>query len=134
MSPPPAPEHGDYQSILVILLHQHLPKGKITSECPISTAGGVRAADVAWSSLERRSAQRGQKVLTLAPEICVEVLSPSNTRAEIEEKRSLYFEAGAEEVWICGLDGALRVFLRGAPDELSRSVLCPELPDRLPNE
>jgi hypothetical protein len=24
---------------------------------------------------------------------------------EMDEKRALYFEAGAREVWICGLDG-----------------------------
>ena len=44
-------------------------------------------------------------VLERAPEICVEVLSPSNSKPEMEEKRALYFEAGAQEVWICGLDG-----------------------------
>ena len=37
-----------------------------------------------------------------APEICIEVLSLSNSPAEMNEKRDLYFEAGAHEVWICG--------------------------------
>jgi integrase len=37
-------------------------------------------------------------VLTRAPEICIEILSPSNTPAEINEKRALYFDAGAAEV------------------------------------
>jgi Uma2 family endonuclease len=35
---------------------------------------------------------------TLAPEICVEVLSPNNRWENIEEKIDLYLEAGAEEV------------------------------------
>ena len=46
-------------------------------------------------------------VLTSAPEICVEILSPSNTQPEINEKRALYFDAGATEVWICNLNGSM---------------------------
>mgnify|MGYP001313879954 CR=1 FL=1 len=36
-----------------------------------------------------------------APEICLEILSPSNSIVEMEMKRALYFEAGAREVWEC---------------------------------
>jgi hypothetical protein len=35
------------------------------------------------------------------------VLSVSNTPAEIAEKIFLYFEAGAQVVWICDQDGTL---------------------------
>jgi Uma2 family endonuclease len=35
-----------------------------------------------------------------APDLCVEVLSPTNTRAEIAEKISAYLAAGAREVWV----------------------------------
>ena len=42
-----------------------------------------------------------------APEICVEILSPSNSIAEIDQKRALYFDAGAGEVWICNPDGSV---------------------------
>ena len=131
MTPPPAPEHGEFQSQLVILLNQMLPDGRIITECPISTIEGVKAADVSWSSKSRRIPQAGQSVLTVAPEICIEVLSPSNTQAEIDEKKSLYFEAGADEVWICGLDGTLRVFLRDTPAETASSLLCPDLPAQI---
>ena len=58
-------------------------------------------------------------MLERAPEICVEVLSPSNSEPEMNEKRALYFEAGAHEVWICDLDGKMEFHTRG----LSR--LCP---------
>jgi len=131
MNFPPAPEHGEGQSSLTILLQAHLPSGKVITECPISTPAGVKVTDVSWISRERRQAQKGQKLLTLAPEICVEVLSPSNTRAEIDEKKRLYFEAGAEEVWICGLDGTMRFFLRATPNELNDSALCPAFPKRI---
>jgi Uma2 family endonuclease len=68
-------------------------------------------------------------VLERAPKICVEIISPSNTAAEIEEKRALYFEAGAQEGWTCGLDGELR--FQVAPVDASR--LCPAYLKRSPN-
>lgn len=37
--------------------------------------------------------------LTMAPEICVEVISPENTCAEMAETKALYFAAGAGEFW-----------------------------------
>lgn len=40
------------------------------------------------------------KFLTIPPAIAIEVLSPSNTTAEILEKVSLYIQAGTEQVWV----------------------------------
>src|SRR5947207_13060315 len=83
MSPPPAPSHGSFQLEIGHLLRTLLPGGRVLTECPISTADGVKAADVAWASADRMS-ELGDRVCFLtAPEICVEVLSLSNTRAEI---------------------------------------------------
>lgn len=60
-----------------------------------------------------------------------EILSPSNTTSEIDEKRALYFDAGATEVWISNLDGSFIFFV--SPDNYqSRSVLCPGFPERIP--
>jgi Uma2 family endonuclease len=38
--------------------------------------------------------------LELIPSLAVEVISPSNTAAEIEEKRGEYFDAGVLAVWV----------------------------------
>jgi Uma2 family endonuclease len=38
--------------------------------------------------------------LMVAPEICIEVVSPSNSVKELQEKREAYLASGAEEVWI----------------------------------
>ena len=35
-----------------------------------------------------------------APEICIEVVSPSNSVKELSEKTDAYLAAGAEEVWL----------------------------------
>jgi hypothetical protein len=36
---------------------------------------------------------------------------PANLAAEIDEKRALYFDAGATEVWPCNLDGSMSFLL-----------------------
>ena len=72
-----------------------------------------------------------RNILTIAPEICVEVLSPSNLRSKIDEKKRLYFEASAEEVWICDLEGRLFVYVAATPDVAGRSKLCPSCPEKI---
>ena len=124
----PAPAHGILQAEIAHLLRTLLRKGKVFAECPISTADGVRAADVAWAS-PRRFAELGDAVcFPKAPEICVEVLSPDNSKAEMDEKAALYFDAGAEEVWLCARSGAMTFLAAGAGKPLGRSRLCPKFP------
>jgi len=128
MSPLPAPSHGNYQSEISYLLRRSMPEGRTITECPISTSEGVKGADVVWISRERRAPMDGAVCFTTAPEICVEVLSPSNSKAEIAEKKRLYFEAGAEEVWICDGHGKMEFFVGTAEEPESTSKRCPEFP------
>jgi len=77
----------------------------------IVTPGGVKVPDVVGMSPSRRKAMQGTgDPFTQAPEICVEVMSTSNTDAEMQERRALYHEIGAEEVWVAAPDGPLRFF------------------------
>ena len=94
MSPPPAPSHGSFQSEIAYLLRGFMPNGRTLTECPISTADGVKAADVAWASPECMRQLGDGVCFPLAPDICVEVVSPSNTEPELKEKMALYFDAG----------------------------------------
>lgn len=61
----------------------------------------IRVPDVAFASWERipAGALTSEPVPTLAPELVVEVLSESNTKREMDLKRSEYFAAGVEVVW-----------------------------------
>lgn len=121
--------HGAMQAAFSMLLREHAPAGKVTVECPISTSEGVKVADVCWVSKKRLLQIGGRTALKGAPEICIEVISPSNKRGEIEEKRRLYFEAGAKEVWVCDKRGRLLFFLKSAPEAAaSSSLLCPKMP------
>ena len=130
MSPPPAPSHGSFQSKIAVLLERHLTTGRVLTECPISTADGVRAADVAWASAKLMRELGKQVCFSQAPEICVEVVSPGNTRTELVEKMALYFDAGAKEVWLCDYSGTV-TFFAAAGEPLRGSRICPRFPKRV---
>src|SRR4051794_19837695 len=127
MSPPPAPSHGTFQARIAALLDHHIPTGTVLTECPISTADGVKAADVAWASPESMKALADQVCFPRAPEICVEVVSPRNSEAEIQEKMALYFDAGAKEVWLCKATGIMGFFAKPT-QPLRVSRICPAFP------
>jgi len=131
LTPPAAPSHGSYQSWIGHLLVNLMPGGRILTECPISTADGVRAADVAWASSEKMRELGSRSCFPRAPEICVEVVSPGNTKAEIEEKTALYFDAGAMEVWWCDMNGSMKFLSCDVPAPLHKSKLCPKFPKRV---
>lgn len=79
-------------------------------ECSIETSDGVKVADIAWAS-EHFIEQYGYATpYQVAPEICVEILNPSDTQAEMDEKIQLYLAKGAKEVWICDENGELSYF------------------------
>ena len=131
MSPPPAPSHGSYQSEIAYLLRTLMSAGRVLTECPISTADGVRAADVAWASPVIMAELGNRVCFPKAPEICVEVISPGNTDAEIREKVALYFDAGAKEVWTCSVNGTMTFHPAKGDKVLRQSALCPEMHKRI---
>ena len=120
--------HGRFQVRISDLLRDHMQPGERINECSIMTTKGVRVADVAWCSLERLESQ-AQDLYTTAPEICVEIISPSNRSAEIKQKVGLYLAAGALEVWTCSLQGEIKFFMESS--ELEQSVLAPEFPAKI---
>jgi Uma2 family endonuclease len=101
---PASNQHGLIRIDIGVELHRR-PGGRAIAECSVLTTDGVRVADVAWISEGRWSAAAGATPLPTAPEVCVEIMSPSNTWADMHRKAALYLEAGAEEVWIQTLDG-----------------------------
>ena len=132
MSPPPAPAHGNSQSEIARLLGNWNPGGKVITECPISTRKGVKAADVAWCSTSVWEATEGKSCFVTAPEICVEVISPSNTASEIAEKKTLYFEKGAKEVWLVSVGGEVSFYPEQDQESaVFSSSICPEFPAKI---
>lgn len=134
MTPPASGGHSNSQGEIAFRIRQMLG-GRTLPECPVSTADGVKVADVGWYSEERFAVVREQQAFEIAPEICVEVLSPSNTTEEMAAKRHLYFEAGAEEVWLCDLESTMQFFIAQQPDfRISKSKLCPQFPLKISEE
>ena len=97
---PASNRHGSIQVEVGALFLRKLPKGRTFSECSIQTRDGVRVADVAWASSDFLARHGDVTPFPQAPELCVEIVSPSNTKAEIDYKLSLYFAQGAQEVWV----------------------------------
>lgn len=70
-------------------------------------AGGehnYRSVDVGFLTRERESAIPARGYLAGAPDLVVEVLSPSNTAAEIRDKKKLCLENGSREFWVLDMD------------------------------
>lgn len=131
MMPPPGFSHTTRQSAIFAHLLTAMPPGAKV-EVAVLTSDGIKGVDVGWISESRVKRGLKEDVLTIAPEICVEVVSPGNTRQEMEAKRALYFAAGAEEVWFCDLKGVLHFFIKGSEEtSVKASALCPSMPKRV---
>jgi Uma2 family endonuclease len=133
---PAGKKHSKLQSRLIKAFLQAMPHGDALPECAVETSAGTKAPDVAWISESRWASMNPDEFsCSLAPEICVEILSPSNTLAEMlgttekPGKRELYFQAGASEVWMCDATGRLSFYK--PTGQMPRSELCPEFPERV---
>jgi Uma2 family endonuclease len=107
---PASNHHGRLQGRIFSLLEKLGKLGELYLECSIQTSAGVKVADVAWCSKDFFQAHGEETPLQVAPEICVEVLSPSNSDAEMSEKIDLYLARGAKEVWICDDRGGMSFY------------------------
>lgn len=126
---PASRKHGRYQAIIASLLSSMATQGEVSTEVPVETPEGVKVPDVVWVSAERLAAETNPLTFTVAPELCVEVLSLSNRNLEILEKKTLYLQQGAKEVWICDERGVMTF---DTPEgEIERSVLFPEFPKQI---
>jgi len=99
----PKMRHAKLQFRLVELLRpkaEHL--GIIATEVAFRALPeyDLRGADVAYVSQQRWDATDDDDNLHGSPELVLEVLSPSNTKAEIREKAVLCLSSGAQEFWV----------------------------------
>lgn len=126
---PASNRHGLYQSEIVRLFHQSSRRGRVIVECSVETADGVKVADVAWMSPAFAKKHGLATPYRIAPEVCVEVVSPSNAQEEIDEKITLYLAKGAQEIWIC--DGHGTMTFHDHSGELKTSKLFPRFPNKI---
>jgi len=121
---PASNQHGRMQMQIGNKLTNHLPGGEVIAECSIQTSDGVKVADVVWASNDFIATFDYKTPYSKAPEICVEIVSPSNSKEEISNKVELYLAKGAHEVWIVYDDGIIETYTNiGA---IEKSLIAPE--------
>ena len=124
---PAATYHGLLQGRLAYKLKTALG-GEVFTEVAIATPAGLFLPDVAWASATFMSGYHGENPLMRAPEICVEVVSPSNSLKEMTEKRDAYLASGAQEVWLAYLKSKRCDFF-GPAGRLFQSAYAVDLAD-----
>ena len=106
------------------LLEDKLGSEALT-ELAIVTEDGVKVPDVAWCSDSFLKQHWSDVALLRAPEICVEVVSPSNSEAELRAKTQNYLAVGALEVWLVSVDGAVEIHTANGPRDDSSFGFAP---------
>jgi Uma2 family endonuclease len=126
---PATNEHGIAQAKIITIISRLTDKGLIISECSVQTGEGVKVADVAYASEEFAQRNRGNSPFEEAPEICIEILSPSNSGKEMDEKKKLYFAVGAKEFWTCDPQGKITIFDHSGI--IAKSNIIEKFPDNI---
>ena len=114
--------HSILQGKIIGHLYQNLTGGEALAECAIKTKQGTKVADVAWASYDLLEKIENEIECSVAPEICIEALSFSNIKCEINEKKNIYFEQGALEFWVCDNFGNISFFVK--EEKIERSNIA----------
>jgi len=95
--------HSEIQDRVTVLLKGIFgSRGTVMMEMPFQPAAEyeVWVADVAFVSRERAERTAKDEYLQGAPDLVVEVLSPSNTVDEINDKMAICLENGCSSFWV----------------------------------
>lgn len=105
--PPPGFRHGVVQLNIGSLLRDHVRShklGRVTVESGLVTERDpdtVRGPDVAfWSDVRLPLDQMPEGYPEIAADLCVEVLSPSDSHKYVQEKVREYLDRGVRMIWI----------------------------------
>lgn len=127
---PASIRHGLIQSLVSNMLAGLLPDGQTATEAALQTPMGILVPDVIWCGPAWLALESAATAASSAPEICVEIMSASNSLAEMKDKRIAYFEAGCLEFILIDLKGFASFF---SPEgQLGQSALVPGFPTEVP--
>ncbi len=121
--------HAVLQGKIERIIVQLNPSGECYPECPIQTGDNVKVADVVWVSDSRFQKIKDEDACSIAPEVCIEVKSESNTMKEMMFKKDLYLKAGAQEFWLCDELGEMSFY--DVEGELEQSIRFPDFPKKI---
>ena len=108
MSPPPAPEHGEIASTIDFLVGSFVRPRRLGRTFAAETGfrlhrnpDTVRAADFAFVARGRITRDMDlSHYIDLAPDLVAEVVSPSDSEAEVLAKVREYLDAGVRLIWL----------------------------------
>jgi Uma2 family endonuclease len=137
MSPPPGFQHGEIGAMVAVrvggFVYEHRlgwTTGAETGFRLRRNPDTVRAPDFAFVARGRITAEMDQtRYLDLAPDLVVEIVSPSDTATEINQKVLNYIEAGVRLVWV--LYPRSQTIAVHHPDGVSRTL---QITDQLSGE
>ena len=101
--PPPTMEHGEVSMSLILPLGTYVRDNKLGHLYPADTTfklgDRIVKPDIAFVSTERLPENRRQGS-PIAPDLAVEVVSPTDALYDVNEKALAYIEAGTRLVWV----------------------------------
>ena len=100
--PPHTIEHGEITVNISALLRQQIRKhqlGSYSAETKFEVGSSGRRPDVAFLAKDRVPENKRQ-ASPVPPDLAVEIVSPSDTSYDVEEKVLEYLEAGTRMVWV----------------------------------
>jgi Uma2 family endonuclease len=118
--PFPTPRHQAIEGRLLGILYGFVighKLGMVYHECGFlleRNPDTVRGPDVAFVSNERLALYNNEPYIPAAPDLAVEVLSPSNRKRQMAERVAAFFAAGVRLIWC--VDPRLRVVAVHRPD------------------
>jgi Uma2 family endonuclease len=129
MSPSPTPQHQRISRTLFILLYRfvtehnlgevlYAPLDILIRRDPLRT----RQPDLLFVSQQRQGII-GSQHIEGGPDLVVEVLSPANTRAEVQNKLQDYWTIQVQECWLVSPEARTVEVLRRAAQEFERASL-----------
>ncbi len=104
--PPPMARHGSLVYRIISLLADFLRQRKLGA---VFSGSGfllsdepavVRAPDVAFVRADRAAHMRPDEYFQGAPDLAIEVVSPSEVASELMRKVRQYLRAGSDTVWV----------------------------------
>jgi Uma2 family endonuclease len=130
LAPKPTNDHQRVAQAVVRSIEAQLGP-EAGTEIAVLTDRGIRVPNVVWMPVARWRGAKGESPFSFVPDLCVEILSPSNSRAEIRMKIGAYLRGGAREVIIVGRKGEIEYHGPEGRREASALAVALALPAEL---
>lgn len=104
---------GEVHGLIREWIRAGTDRGGITMDPPVKIRNNRGyLPDVAWYRTGRDRPRQGQPYLEGAPDLAIEVLSPSTRAFDLVRKRADYARVGVPELWLIDPEGPIALVLR----------------------